>query len=209
MNTCTSTRTRTRTVACVLPWCQVMLCLCVHCTLLITNIMLSLFTSLISSYTGRYMSPEIALAMPYGFKVDVYSLSLVMHEILTLIKPYSSPSVLREPKGFIQMVIKDGHRPALDDSLPNTIRTLLQRMWSSDAAKRPSSKEVVEYLEGLLRGDESELYPVGHFGWKNRFHEVRDSVTNTKSRERRKHKTTNLPTGTTRTLFSGKKFNEL
>lgn len=122
----------------------------------------------LSSNTGtlRYMSPEVALGKPYGFKVDIYSFSLVMYEILNLTKPFSR---LREPTAFTRMVIRDGFRPALDDSLPSTVRNLLKRMWSTDATERPSSNYVVAYLDELMQGDEFDLYPMGHFGWKKRF----------------------------------------
>ena len=135
---------------------KVLLCVCVRFFLKL------LFTF----YFLRYMSPEVALGKPYGFKVDIYSFSLVMYEILNLTKPFSR---LREPTAFTRMVIRDGFRPALDDSLPSTVRNLLKRMWSTDATERPSSNYVVAYLDELMQGDEFDLYPMGHFGWKKRF----------------------------------------
>lgn len=123
--------------------------------------------------TCRYMSPEVALEMPYGFKVDVYSFSLVMHEILSLTKPFV---MLKDSSAFTQEVFKGGRRPSLDETWPIAIQNVLQQMWSSDCAKRPSSKEVVDRLGALLRGDDDDLYPSIHGGWKKRFSQQIDSL---------------------------------
>ena len=111
------------------------------------------------------MAPEVALEMPYGCKVDVHSFSLVMYEILSLSKPY----VMVKPQMFFEEVIKGNLRPTLDQSWPAQVVTLLQQMWSSDTAKRPSSRQVVETLGAILRGDDNDLYPNSRLqGMKNR-----------------------------------------
>ena len=115
------------------------------------------------------MAPEIAMGMPYGLKVDVHSFSLVMFEVLSLTKPY----VRVQPAMFMDIVIRDGLRPTVNASWPPKIKALLSRMWSTNNAMRPSSKEVVETLEGLLRGDDRNLYPASALdGWKNMFFEA-------------------------------------
>jgi len=104
----------------------------------------------------RYMSPEVALGQPYGFKVDVYSLSIVMHEILSLNKPYIA---IKDIDSFNREVMRGGQRPPLDESWPPMIQDLLGRMWSSDSMERPSSREVVGILGQILRGDDCDLFP--------------------------------------------------
>ncbi len=132
----------------------------------------------LTSMTGtlRYMSPEVALELPYGFKVDIYSLALVMHEILSLAKPFL---LIKEPTAFTQKVSREGFRPPLDNAWPDTIQELLQQMWSSDSAKRPSSREVVDRLGALLRGSDDELYPNTHETWGYRFaKQIEGLITN-------------------------------
>ena len=111
----------------------------------------------LTSNTGtlRYMAPEVALGCPYGVKCDVHSLAIVMHEVLSLVKPY----VNVRPFAFTSVVVKGGLRPTLDPSWPEGVRHLLQGMWSTDCARRPSSEEVVESIEGLLRGNDADLFP--------------------------------------------------
>jgi serine/threonine protein kinase len=117
--------------------------------------------------TLRYMAPEIAHggsshnALPYGFKVDVYSFALVMHEVLSLSKPY----VRLNAENFHDEVVKGGARPPLNELWPVRISELLERMWSTDVAIRPSSKEVVEVLGELLRGDDVDLYPTSRYSY--------------------------------------------
>jgi len=117
--------------------------------------------------TMRYMAPEIAQGgsshdhLPYGFKVDVYSFALVMYEVLSLSKPY----VRLTAENFHDAVVKGGARPPLNKLWPVRINKLLGRMWSTDVAMRPSSKEVVGVLGDLLRGDDVDLYPTSRYSY--------------------------------------------
>jgi len=105
--------------------------------------------------TVRYMAPEIALGEPYGLKVDVYSLAIVMHEVLSLRKPYASVPMTT----FTSEVAIRGQRPPVDGCWPGGLNHILQRMWDGDGAERPPAGEVVAVLESLLRGSDEQLYP--------------------------------------------------
>jgi len=105
--------------------------------------------------TLRYMAPEIALGLPYGLKVDVHSFAILMHEILSLSKPY----IRLQANNFHDKVVVEGLRPSLDESWPLGIRDLLKKMWSRDSGQRLSSKDVMEILGNLLRGKDDDLYP--------------------------------------------------
>mmetsp|Transcript_5485 Transcript_5485/g.10456 ORF Transcript_5485/g.10456 Transcript_5485/m.10456 type:complete len:405 (+) Transcript_5485:43-1257(+) len=122
--------------------------------------------------TMRYMAPEVALDLPYGFKVDVYSLGLVMYEVLSLTKPF----IHVQPQLFVEEVTRGGLRPTLDEGWPCGIKSLLQDMWASDSGKRPSSSLVVDRLGYLLRGDDYELYP-GKVGWMGKLEQARRKLT--------------------------------
>eukprot|EP00979_Chaetoceros_neogracilis_P003351 scaffold583_cov279-Chaetoceros_neogracile.AAC.40 len=123
--------------------------------------------------TLRYMAPEVALDMPYGFKADVHSLGLIMHESLSLTKPY----IHVQPQNFIKEVMIEGYRPSMHDSWPTIIKDLISNMWSSNIARRPSSKEVVETLGVLLRGDDTHLYP-STGSWKLKMVTRFDNIVN-------------------------------
>jgi len=108
--------------------------------------------------TMRYMAPEIALGCPYGFKADVYSLALVIYEILSLSKPYLR---VVNPDIFHTSVFIDGLRPTIDQTWPLGIKDSLEKMWSTDSSNRLASKDFMRVVGDLLRGDDHELYPSG------------------------------------------------
>lgn len=110
--------------------------------------------------TMRYMAPEIALGQPYGLKVDVYSFSIVMYQVLSLYQPY----VNVQPSAFGSVVVRDGFRPPIEASWPAGLKDLLKTMWAPDNVDRPSSKGVVASLEDLLRGSDDNLYPKAALG---------------------------------------------
>mmetsp|Transcript_9504 Transcript_9504/g.14243 ORF Transcript_9504/g.14243 Transcript_9504/m.14243 type:complete len:153 (-) Transcript_9504:344-802(-) len=97
----------------------------------------------------------------FFIKVDVYSFALVMYEVLSLSKPY----VRLTAENFHDAVVKGGARPPLNKLWPVRINKLLGRMWSTDVAMRPSSKEVVGVLGDLLRGDDVDLYPTSRYSY--------------------------------------------
>jgi len=114
----------------------------------------------LTSNTGtlRYMSPEVALGMPYGLKTDIYSFAVVIYEILKMSKFCRR---IIEPSMFTRMVIKGDFRPTLDNSIPPRMQDLLRRMWSSDISVRPSSKQVAESMEELFSEGDEHLLPTG------------------------------------------------
>jgi serine/threonine protein kinase len=121
--------------------------------------------------TLRYMSPEVGLGMPYGLKVDVYSFALVMHEVLSLQKPFIH---VKAPV-FQDQVMKGGLRPPLDESWPLGITMLISDMWSSDIGRRPTSKQVLDRLGSILRGTDVDLFPVKN-DWRARIGNTLNSV---------------------------------
>ena len=70
--------------------------------------------------TQRYMAPEVGCNRPYNQKADVSSLSLVLWESLSLIKPFASHS----KSIHCTLVLEGEERPPLEVSWP--FRSLLQ-----------------------------------------------------------------------------------
>lgn len=105
--------------------------------------------------TPRFMAPEVYMDLPYGAKVDVFSLSIVIWQVLSLLQPYGDVPASK----FEETVIKGGLRPPINESWPSELKDMVSNMWSSDSARRPASKDVVTTLEILLRGSDDDLYP--------------------------------------------------
>jgi serine/threonine protein kinase len=91
----------------------------------------------LTAMTGslRYMAPEVLLGKRYNETADVYSLSILLWQLLSLKTPYDvylKESTFRERMGYM------GKRPSINVEWPAEIRYLLKRGWSSQAVDRPT-----------------------------------------------------------------------
>lgn len=91
----------------------------------------------------RYMAPESFLGRPYDRSVDVFALSVVLWEVLSLRKCFAGMTFI----DFKEKVMEKGERPDLDSSWPHGIRSLIHHGWSTEAHERLSMED---YHEGLL-----------------------------------------------------------
>jgi serine/threonine protein kinase len=100
--------------------------------------------------TLRYMSPECGKGEPYNLKSDVYSFSLLLHQIISLKQPYQKINgAQQELKVFHQ-----GMRPKISSSWPTMINDLMHRGWSEDILTRPSMQEMLVTLEQEVQSRE-------------------------------------------------------
>eukprot|EP00469_Lotharella_globosa_P012836 CAMPEP_0167775536 /NCGR_PEP_ID=MMETSP0111_2-20121227/2619_1 /TAXON_ID=91324 /ORGANISM="Lotharella globosa, Strain CCCM811" /LENGTH=733 /DNA_ID=CAMNT_0007665473 /DNA_START=177 /DNA_END=2378 /DNA_ORIENTATION=+ len=109
--------------------------------------------SQMTGYIGShaYMSPEIITSTDYNTKADVYSLGIVLWEILTQQRPYDGikqMSVLRN-------VVTGRLRPPLPSNLVPSLGKLLKTMWASNPDARPNAKEVIKTLQ-LFRSEKKQ-----------------------------------------------------
>ena len=105
--------------------------------------------------TIRYMPPEVAKREPYGFSVDLYSLAILIHEVLTLKLPFANIP----PSDFRRLIFQNGIRPPLDQGWPTKLKALLRAMWAQNPRERPTADDVASSLEEMLRGSNEELFP--------------------------------------------------
>ena len=94
----------------------------------------------------RYMAPEIVLFQPYNEAVDVYSFGILLHQMLSLEKPFEGFSA----KMMDKMVVRGGQRPKCDPKWSPRIQSLVQGCWNSVILKRPSMRQVLETLSEEL-----------------------------------------------------------
>ena len=97
--------------------------------------------------TPSHMAPELVLnvfEMPRKWS-DVYSAGVVFFELLSLRVPFG---------GFRSTEVYQFHRDGkslLDESeeWPESIKEILRRCLNSEASKRPSFEEILDYLENI------------------------------------------------------------
>lgn len=91
--------------------------------------------------TPYYLSPEIVQNQPYNFKSDIWSLGVLLYEMMALKMPFDAKSLpmlsLKIIKGQYDSIPK-----LFSDDLKNLVKTLL----NTDPGKRPSINDVLSKL---------------------------------------------------------------
>lgn len=102
--------------------------------------------------TIRYMAPEVCLNRPYGLECDIYSWSIVAHEILSQTKPYDDMT----PDMYQSLVCHQGVRPPTE-KMPSEHIVLLTQAWRTDPSKRLPLNRIQRQLELFLQQEKLML----------------------------------------------------
>jgi beta-lactam-binding protein with PASTA domain len=101
--------------------------------------------------TAHYISPEQAMGEPVGPASDLYSLGVVLYEMLTGELPYDADT----PLGIAMKHVNGRLRPPeeVDPSIPAGISAVTVRLLTKDAADRyASDAELIQDLERVASG---------------------------------------------------------
>ena len=99
--------------------------------------------------TTAWCAPELLTTentTRYSVKVDVYSFGMVMWELWEKRRPYDEFT----SRFDITDAIRAGKRPAVSENCPPAYRSLLQRCWQAEPARRPTFKYIEKYLKDEL-----------------------------------------------------------
>ena len=101
--------------------------------------------------TAGYLSPEQALGEPATPRSDLYSLGIVLYELLTGVVPYRADNPVAVCMKHVTEPLTPPRR--LDPTLPEAVDALVVKMLAKDPADRPeSASEVLDDIEGVRRG---------------------------------------------------------
>eukprot|EP00698_Gefionella_okellyi_P010517 TRINITY_DN2727_c0_g1_i1.p1 TRINITY_DN2727_c0_g1~~TRINITY_DN2727_c0_g1_i1.p1 ORF type:complete len:459 (+),score=104.23 TRINITY_DN2727_c0_g1_i1:362-1738(+) len=110
---------------------------------------LSRDTALTATMTGaigtpHYMAPEVILESHYTEQADIYSLGIIMWEILTRDVPYRGMNTIQ----IAMKVVSANHRPvfAPECGVPEPLKKLAEDCWDKDVGSRPNCAGVVQRL---------------------------------------------------------------
>lgn len=94
--------------------------------------------------TTEYTAPEIIMREPSSKPMDVYSLGMLIYEIVTLHHPFEEIENLNIIH-VLQKVGK-GQMPPFDQSTPQAYRKLIEHCWNQNPEERPTFDEIVKLL---------------------------------------------------------------
>ncbi|OMJ96304.1 hypothetical protein SteCoe_32 [Stentor coeruleus] len=97
--------------------------------------------------TCHWMAPEVMNSEPYSLAADVYSFGIVVWEIVARETPYRGMNSID-----ISMRVLRGERPdinAIGPSVPVAIKDLIKSCWDQNPARRPTFRQIMQFLEGL------------------------------------------------------------
>jgi len=101
--------------------------------------------------TAGYLSPEQALGEPATPRSDLYSLGIVLYELLTGVVPYRADNPVAVCMKHVTEPLTPPRR--LDHTIPEAVDALVVKMLAKDPADRPASAtELLDDIEGVRRG---------------------------------------------------------
>ncbi|CAK0866573.1 unnamed protein product [Prorocentrum cordatum] len=96
--------------------------------------------------TPLYLSPELIQGQPYSQPTDVWSLGVMLYELLSLRHPFSGSGL----QGIVAAVLR-GVYPSLPRTRPPEFGSLVASMLAQEPRQRPRAEELVRRLGQLGR----------------------------------------------------------
>lgn len=89
--------------------------------------------------TPSYFAPEICEDKPYGPKIDVWSMGVVLYEMLALVQPFTASNV-----AALIMKIVNAEPAPLPDSCRAEVRDVVRRALSKNPEERATAEELMQ-----------------------------------------------------------------
>ncbi|GES90732.1 kinase-like domain-containing protein [Rhizophagus clarus] len=106
-----------------------------------------------------YMAPEILCGQQHTLASDIYSLGIIMNEIITITPPFNN----HPHDQFLVLDICRGLRPnTIKTEIPNSLnflkelKDLIERCWDANPKNRPTSREVCDIYLDILNNYTSQ-----------------------------------------------------
>ncbi|CAM9894012.1 unnamed protein product [Laminaria digitata] len=90
-----------------------------------------------------WRSPENIAGKPLTEKVDIYSMGMIFYSMMSGRAPFPMTELGN------RMIVR-GERPKIDPSWHAGYMQVVQGMWQPEPTERPSARQVVARLEGIL-----------------------------------------------------------
>jgi serine/threonine-protein kinase len=104
--------------------------------------------------TPTYIAPEQAYAQPIDGRADLYSLSVMLYEMITGVPPFDADDVGSLLRMHVSMAVPRFEKVAPDVEVPAGVEALIRRGLAKSADDRiPSAKDYIERIDEILSGD--------------------------------------------------------
>jgi serine/threonine-protein kinase TNNI3K len=115
--------------------------------------------------TPLYMAPELYEQQGYNEKVDVYSFTLILYEIVVGRQVFSSSLTLPQ----LALKVAKGGRAEIPPDVDEVVADLIQRGWAADPSERPSFRAIYEELRAhrfcIVRADFNARDSASYLNW--------------------------------------------
>ena len=89
--------------------------------------------------TPYYLSPEIVQSQPYTFSTDVWSMGVMLYEMMALRPPFDAPSL-----HLLSMKIVRGAYSPLPSTFSAGLKNLVQQCLNVNATRRPTVNAILK-----------------------------------------------------------------
>ncbi|KAK8888320.1 hypothetical protein M9Y10_039386 [Tritrichomonas musculus] len=106
-----------------------------------------------------YLAPEVIENNEYSQASDVYAFAFIMFEVLSNEKPFNGIN----SNQIINEVVVNETRPKMNDRIPESCRELIDKCWSQDPKKRPSFKDILDFIKSDKELIDDDLIKYANF----------------------------------------------
>ncbi|RHZ82806.1 hypothetical protein Glove_103g150 [Diversispora epigaea] len=100
-----------------------------------------------------YVAPEVYCGQIYTIKSDIYSIGILMWEVITGETPYGDC----EHDLDLAFTIAKGYRPTISENIPLEYATLMKQCWDANPNNRPNLDIIYYKMESLVKSLYEEM----------------------------------------------------
>ncbi|RHZ82923.1 hypothetical protein Glove_103g24 [Diversispora epigaea] len=100
-----------------------------------------------------YVAPEVYCGQIYTTKSDIYSVGILMWEVITGETPYGD----HEHDSDLAFSIASGYRPTISENIPLEYATLMKKCWDANPDNRPDANIILDEILLLVKSLYEEM----------------------------------------------------
>ncbi|RHZ79125.1 hypothetical protein Glove_151g87 [Diversispora epigaea] len=102
-----------------------------------------------------YVAPEVYCGQSYTVKSDIYSIGILMWEVITGKIPYGDQE--NKNNSHLALAIASGYRPKIYKNIPLEYANLMKQCWDADPDNRPDTRILKKTMRSLIKSLYEEM----------------------------------------------------